>query len=188
MTPRTSTLSTADARRPVVASAAVRAFARGGYHGTTIAAVGAEAGISTAYVFKLFPGKEQLFVAALDYCFEQIEAAISAGADAGADASPAGILDAMGAAYAQLISDRTLLLLQVHAQSVADVPEIGAALRRGLERITRFAQSRSGAADADVQRFIAFGQLCHLIVTAGIADLDEGWAGILNAGIRHPRG
>ena len=53
-------LSTAEERRPLVIAAAITAFARMGYRGTTVADVGAGARISSAYVFKLFPSKEQL--------------------------------------------------------------------------------------------------------------------------------
>ena len=42
-----------------------------------------------------------------------------------------------------------------------------------------------GAEPAVVQRFIAYGQLCHLIVQAELTDLDDGWAETLTAGIRH---
>lgn len=179
-------LSTADSRRPLVAGSATRAFARGGYHGTTIADVARDSSISPAYVFKLFPSKEKLFVAALDGCFDLILEALEAGADASADQSPEGVLDAMGGAYAELIGDRTLLMLQVHAQSVAEIPEIGDSLRAGLARLTRFVKTRSGADDDAVQRFVAYGQLCHLIVTTGLESLPDEWAGILSHGIRHP--
>jgi AcrR family transcriptional regulator len=183
---RSSILSTADARRPLVAAAALREFARGGYHGTTVADVAREAKISPAYVFKLYSGKEALFIAALEACFEGILVAIAEGADAAPDQSAGSTLEAMGDAYAHLISDRTLLMLQVHAQSVADIPEIGTALRSGLGRITSFAKTRSGGSDAEVQRFIAFGQLCHLIVTTQLDGRPEDWAQLLTRGIRHP--
>jgi AcrR family transcriptional regulator len=181
-----SILSTADQRRPVVVESAVQAFSRTGYLGTTVADVAREAGISPAYVFKLFPTKEALFVAALDLCFELVEKSLERGAAAGGGSSPTDVLDAMGEAYAELIADRTLLMLQVHAQSAAEVPEIGDALRRGLARVTTFAQERSGGSDREVQTFMAFGQLCHLIVTARIDGLDAHWARALAAGIRHP--
>ena len=186
MTPRSSILSTAEVRKPLVAASAVVEFARGGYHGTTIADVARHAGISPAYVFKLFPTKERLFVAALDECIERILEALKTGAEGSDDQRPEPVLFAMGGAYAELVADRTLLLLQVHAQSVADVPEIGDAFRRGLARITEFAQSRSGASDEEVQRFMAFGQLCHLIVTARVDEIPEPWAILLARGIRHP--
>jgi len=180
-----STLSTSELRRPIVVASALRTFAAGGYGGTTVADVAADAKISPAYVFKLFPSKERLFVAALDHCYEQIEEALSMGADAASSTKPADILNAMGDAYAELIADKTLLLIQVHAQSASAVPEIGTAQRRGLERLTRFAKTRSGASDEEVQQFIAFGQLCHLIVTTGLDGSTDPWAQILTAGIRH---
>ena len=186
MTPRSSFLSTAEVRKPVVASSAMSAFSRGGYHATTVADVAREAGISPAYVFKLFPGKDRLFVAALEECFAQVVAALDVGAESAEDQSPDGVLWAMGSAYAELIADRTLLMLQVHAQAVADIPEIGDALRAGLASITTFTKTRSGATDEAVQRFIAYGQLCHLIVTARIDDIPAEWASILSLGMRHP--
>lgn len=164
----------------------MREFAHGGFHGTTIADVARGAQISPAYVFKLFPSKERLFVAALDECFIQIVASLADGADKAEDQSPDSILFAMGAAYAELIQDRALLLLQVHAQSVAEIPEVGDALREGLAHVTNFAKQRSGASDSAVQRFVAYGQLCHLIVTARIEEIPDAWALLLSDGIRHP--
>jgi AcrR family transcriptional regulator len=179
-------LSTSEQRRETVVSSAITAFSRTGYLGTPIATVAEHAAISPAYVFKLFPGKEALFVAALDSCFDRILDALEHGAASAIDTSPDGILDAMGGAYAALIADRQLLMLQVHALSAAEVAPIGDALRRGLARVTRFASTRSGASDASVQRFMAYGQLCHLIVTAGVENIPEDWARLVSAGIRHP--
>lgn len=178
--------STSQERRPIVVDAAITAFARDGYRGTTVADVAAGANISPAYVFKLFSGKEQLFVGALDACFERIVDALAQGANRSDGQSPEDILDAMGGAYAELIADRDLLMLQVHAQSAVTVPEIAEALRRGYELVTQYASNRSGATDADVQRFIAFGQLCHLVVTLELDPQASGWAGILAGGLRHP--
>lgn len=179
-------LSTAEIRRPQVVVAALSEFALGGFHGTTVADVARRAKISPAYVFKLFRGKESLFAAAVEQCFDEILAALEIEVRAVGQASPAVILDAMGGAYARLIGDRRLLMLQVHAQSVADIPEIGEALREGLSRITIFAKERSGGRDDEVQRFIAYGQLCHLLVTAAVDDVPEDWARILERGMRHP--
>jgi AcrR family transcriptional regulator len=179
-------LSTSDIRREAVVSSAIAVFAKGGYLGTSVAAVAEHAGISQAYVFKLFPSKELLFVTALEQCFERVRAAIEQGASSASDRTPEGILDAMGEAYADLIGDRSLLMLQVHAQSAATVPEIGVALRKGLRVITEFVQSRSAAPDEAVQRFIAYGQLCHLIVVSGIDADASAWSRLITAGIRHP--
>lgn len=179
-------LSTAEARRVTVIDSSIAVFSQSGYLGTPVTAVAEHAKISPAYVFKLFPSKESLFVAALERCFSRIVEALELGANASQGQKPAAILDAMGGAYAELIADRSLLMLQVHAQSAAHVPEIGTALRNGLERITTFTKTRSKASDADVQRFIAYGQLCHLIVTAGLETIPADWAHLLTDGIRHP--
>lgn len=181
-----SLLSTAEARRETVLASALAVFAHSGYLGTPITAVAAHAQISPAYVFKLFPTKEVLFVATLQRCYDLIQAALVRGADASADQTPEGVLRAMGGTYANLIADRTLLMLQVHAQSAADVPEIRSALRQGLQQITTFVQTRSGASDEAVQHFIAYGQLCHLVVTAGLEQDTPAWAHVLTAGLRHP--
>lgn len=187
MTPAgTRTRSTAEARRATVLRRAITVFARTGYHATPVAEVAEAADISTAYVFRLFNGKLGLFVAALEHCFERVEWALADGADAAGDnATPQEVLHAMGGAYAALIAERDLLMLQVHALSAADVPEIGAAVRRGAQRVVTSVEQRSGAAPADVQRFIAYGQLCHLIVAAHLDEGEGRWVETLTAGIRH---
>lgn len=178
-------MSTSEARRETVIDSAITVFAKAGYLGTPIAAVAEHARISPAYVFKLFPSKELLFVAALERCFANIQAALAEGAEASEDQTPAGILHAMGGAYAALISNRALLMLQVHAMSAASVPEIATGFRKGLEQVTHLAKARSGASDEAVQRFIAYGQLCHLITTMSLEDDTAPWARMLSAGIRH---
>jgi AcrR family transcriptional regulator len=186
-TARTGSRSTAEARRATVLQRAITVFARTGYHATPVADVADAADISTAYVFRLFDGKLGLFVAALDHCYTRVMWALADGADStDADATPEEVLYAMGGAYAALIADRDLLMLQVHALSAADVPEIGAAVRRGFERVVTYAQERSGGDQAAVQRFIAYGQLCHLIVAADLGAVGAGWAQTLTTGMRHP--
>ncbi len=179
--------SSSDARRPAVVNASVRRFAQTGYFATTIADVAHEAGLSPAYVSKLFGSKERLFVAALDSCFDRVIDALESGAESAVDSDPTHTLERMGYAYAHLMADRPVLLVQVHAQSVADIDSIGAALRHGIRRVTVFAQERSRADDEAVQRFMAYGQLCHLIVTAHLDSVnEEHWTHVLANGIRHP--
>ncbi|WP_165367987.1 TetR/AcrR family transcriptional regulator, partial [Phytoactinopolyspora endophytica] len=185
MTTRKTQLSTADARREAVVTSAVAVFAQSGYASTPIAAVAEHAKISPAYVFKLFPAKVALFVAALDRCYEQIVDALEKGATQAETQVPADVLHSMGASYAALIADRDLMMLQVHAQAATDVPEIAEAVRRGIARVTSFASSRSGGTATEVQQFIAFGQLCHLLTTLDVFGSEEPWAAALTEGIRH---
>lgn len=178
--------STADARRTSVMSQAVTVFARTGYHATPVTDVADAAKISPAYVFRLFDSKLALFVAALEHCFARVLGALEEGASAADADDPADVLAAMGDAYARLIADRDLLMLQVHALSAGDVPEIREALQQGCARVVTFAKARSGAPDEAVQQFMAYGQLCHLIVAAGLDDVSTSWARTLTAGMAHP--
>jgi AcrR family transcriptional regulator len=177
--------STAEVRRATVLHEAVTVFARAGFHATPVTAVAAAAGISEAYVFRLFRGKLGLFVAAAEACYDRILAALEAGAESAASGATEEVLRAMGSAYADLIADRDLLLFQVQAQSVTDVPEIRAAVQEGYGRLATFVQGRSGANGPQLQQFFAYGQLCHLIVTADLDGIDQPWASALTAGFRH---
>ncbi|HEY8912467.1 TetR/AcrR family transcriptional regulator [Lacisediminihabitans sp.] len=182
----TKSRSTAEAQRSKIVSRAVRVFAHAGYHATPVAQVAEAAGVSPAYVFRLFPGKLALFVAAVQHCYERVRVGLVASAEATDGTTPEEILAAMSDAYVDLIRDRDLIMLQVHAQSACDVPEIRAAVQRGLAELVTAVTDASGADAPSVQRFIAYGQLCHLIVQADLASIDETWAHTLSDGIQHP--
>ena len=173
--------STADARRATVVGCAVRVFARRGFHSTPVTEVADAAGISQAYVFRLFPSKVELFVAVLEHCYALVREELTAGASRVPDGSPHEVLAALTDAYAGLVSDRDLLMLQVHAHSAADVPEIRAAIRRGYGSVVEQARALAAGDDAAVQRFVALGQLCHLVVAADLTGVEEDWARVLTA-------
>lgn len=178
-------LSTAEQRRALVISSAITTFARAGYHSTTIAHVAANAGISPAYVSKLFSSKAKLFAAALGECYQRILLALEQGAESATDESPSSLLSSMGGAYANLIADRDLLMLQVHAQAAMEAEEIAAAVRQGVRDVTTYAAARTRADTREIQQFMAFGQLCHLLTNLAAFEVDEEWASILTEGIRH---
>ncbi|MDT0305204.1 TetR/AcrR family transcriptional regulator [Streptomonospora wellingtoniae] len=178
--------STAEARREKAVACAVPVFAKMGYHATPVADVAAAAGISQAYVFRLFDGKLGLFVAAVDRCHRLIEDALRLGAEKASGDSPAEVLEAMGDAYAELIADRSVLMMLVHAQSVADIPEVRAAVQRGYASAVSLAHRLSGARGEQVQHFIAMGQLCHLIAALDLDSVDATWARTLTRGMYHP--
>lgn len=182
----TSPRSTADAQRERILAHAVSVFAGAGYHATPVTAVATAAGVSPAYVFSLFPGKLGLFVAAVEQCYARVNATMRASGEAAAgDGTPSTILTAMTTAYVELIRDRDLIRLQVHAQSACDVPEVREAVRRGLRDLVTTVTLVSGADAPSVQRFVAYGQLCHLIVQTELFAVDETWASVLSDGIRH---
>lgn len=70
-------------------ASATRVFARAGYHATPVTAVATDAGISPAYVFRLFDGKLGLFVAAVDHGCARVAEALRSGAEQTTDRTPA---------------------------------------------------------------------------------------------------
>ncbi|QWF79318.1 TetR/AcrR family transcriptional regulator [Amycolatopsis sp. CA-230715] len=178
-------LSKAEQRRASVVTAAVEVFAKSGYRGTPVAEVAAAAGISPAYVFRLFPTKQDLFVAATSACFDRILDTLRAAVDQLPAASPGRVLATMADAYAALITDRELIMLQVHALAASDEPAIREALRGDQARLVDYVTSRSRAAQPDIQAFFARGQLCHLAAALGIEDSAETWALQLTEGLLH---
>jgi AcrR family transcriptional regulator len=180
-------LSDAETRRETILAAASAVFARTGYAATPVTEVAKAAGISQAYVFKLFPTKRDLFVAVVEHCYKRIVEAMNAAADTAGSGKSDKILAAMGDAYERLIVDRDVLMLQVHAQAATDVPEIREAVRHGTAGIIATVKGRSGAGKKKVQRFIAHCQLCHLVTTLGLLDSEETWARILKTGLGHPK-
>ncbi len=186
MAARQDTTPLVESRRATIADAALRVFARSGYHATPVAEVAKQSGFSQAYVFRLFDDKLTLFIAAIDRCFERVREAIEEGANRATGSGPEAMLEAMGHAYAELIGDRDLLMIQVHAQSASDIPQIRDAMRRGLAAVVTVVRERSRADGPAIQRFIAYGQLCHLIVTLDLDTVETDWARTVNDGMYHP--
>jgi AcrR family transcriptional regulator len=183
---RVRQLSTAEERRETVLRTAIGTFAARGYFGTTTTEVAKEAGISQAYVYRLFPNKEALFVAVVERCFVQMRASFEQAAAEAPGSSTEVVLAAMGEGYAKLISDKNLMLVQLHAEAAAvSEPAVRDAVRAGYARAVEYVRGASGAEEQQVQDFFARGSLCHLIISMDADDVDAPWARTLAAGIRH---
>jgi AcrR family transcriptional regulator len=178
-------LSTGDERRETVLRTAVRAFAARGYYGTPTVDIAREAGISQSYLYRLFPAKEDLFIAVVRRCFQLARESLAEGAAKAASAAPDDVLAAMGEAYARLTSDPDILLLLTQAQCAAQEPAVGAAVQAEYARLVEYVRAASGGTDRDIQQFFATGMLCHLLVAIGAPSVDARWARTLSEGIRH---
>ncbi|MEV6552454.1 TetR/AcrR family transcriptional regulator [Streptomyces sp. NPDC051597] len=179
-------LSTAEERRGAVLHTAIGAFAARGYFGTTTTEVAKAAGISQAYVYRLFPNKEVLFTAVVEHCFVRVRAALEGGAANAESSAPEAVLASMGDAYARLISDNDLMLVQLHAQAAAvSEPAIREAVRAGYARTVEYVRGASGGSDEQVQQFFATGMLCHLLVSLDAEAVSAPWTRTLTAGITH---
>ena len=174
----TRTLSTADERREEILQAAQRVFAARGLHGTPTMEIAKAAGISQAYLFRLFPTKAELFIALVKRCNERVHRTF---VDAAAAAKAAGedVLTAMGYAYIGLLSDRNLLLGQLHAHAACDDPAVRAEMRRGFARLVELVESESGADAEQVRMFFAHGMLLNVLAAMRADESDAHWAQVL---------
>lgn len=172
------TLSTAEERREEILEAAERVFAARGLHGTPTMEIAKAAGISQAYLFRLFPTKAELFTALVQRCNDRIERTFT---DAAAAARAAGrpVMQAMGLAYIGLLGDRTLLLNQLHAHAACDDPAIREQMRRGFARLVDIVERETGAEPPDVRNFFAQGMLLNVLAAMQAQEVDEHWAQVL---------
>jgi len=174
----TRTLSTAEERREEILQAAERVFAARGLHGTPTMEIAKSAGISQAYLFRLFPTKAELFMALVERCNARVLRTFD---DAAAAARAAGepVLAAMGMAYVGLLADRALLLNQLNAHAACDDPAIRDEVRRGFAQLVELVERESGAAPAEVRSFFAEGMLLNVLAAMRAQDVDEHWAQVL---------
>jgi AcrR family transcriptional regulator len=172
----TRTLSTAEERREAVIEAGMKVMAERGIHATPTLEVAKAAGISQAYLFRLFPTKADLAQAVIGRCNERIHRTFTAAA-AQAKASGEDVLHAMGESYSDLIQDRTLLLLQLHSHAAAaQDPVIRTAMQDGFRNLYTLIKAETGADDEQISSFFATGMLINTLAAMGAYELDEPWA------------
>jgi AcrR family transcriptional regulator len=174
------TLSTADERREDVLRAAMKVVGERGLYGTPTMEIARAAGISQAYLFRLFPTKTELFVAVVERSFRRIhDTFVEAVARARSDGRP--VLGAMAEAYTDLLHDPELLLTQLQGQAAASEPDVRAALRRGFRMLFEMVERESGATSREIQQFFARGMLCNVVAAMHIDDVQEHWAEVLSS-------
>ena len=162
----------AEERRESVLEAAVTEFAARGLDGTSTEHVAQRAGISQPYLFRLFPTKKALFIALVERCFRRVaEAFTAAAADRGGDEA----LTAMGEAYQQLLEDRTLLLLQMHAYAACADPDIRDATRTGFRQLWLLVERLTGLPFERITEFFAMGMLMNVAAAMDLPAVDERW-------------
>jgi AcrR family transcriptional regulator len=179
MPPATTTkrkLSTAEDRREAVIEAAMEVFGERGFLGTPTLPIAKAAGISQAYLFRLFPTKEELVLAVVQRSNDRVyETFARAAAKARAEGADPG--EAMGGSYAELLSDRRLLLTQIHAHAAAtSMPEVAEACRACFARLVELVQRETGYGPEQTQGFFALGMLMNVLAAIGATDEDGAWA------------
>ncbi len=174
---KATTRSSKEERRREIIEAATLEFAIGGLHGTPVDAIAKQVGVSQPYLFQLFGTKKALFIAAVQRTFERTVAAFrTAAADAGEDAGQADVLMAMGAAYQQMLADRSLLLMQMQAYAACADEEIRDVVRDEMLRLVNFVQSASGAPEPAIREWLAYGMLMNVVAAMDLTEVDADWA------------
>lgn len=174
-------LSTAEERRESVLAAAIPVFAERGYHAAPTLEIAKAAGISQAYLFRLFPTKAELFAAVTGVCGERMLAAFREAA-ARARAEGSNPLVTMGLAHYEFLrTDRDILLVQLHSQvAAAGEPVIRDAMRQCFDEIYELVARESGAGPEEIRGWFAHGMLCNVMAAIDADQLDAPWARALS--------
>src|SRR4029079_5016658 len=161
-------------RRELVLDAAVRAFARGGYAGTSTDAVAKEAGVSQPYVVRIFGTKLDLVLEVLERACERIRQAVEAVlAEAPFDPDSDDDWARLGLAYTELLRDRDLLMVLMHGFAAGNDDAIAAESRAGMGSIFATVMS-TGCSEERAEEFIAQGMLLNVMLSMKAPDhLDD---------------
>jgi AcrR family transcriptional regulator len=183
MTPTASptkrTLSTAEERREAVLEAGMSVFAEKGFLGTPTTEVAKAAGISQAYLFRLFPTKTDLVLAVVRRSNERIKATfLKAAAEARAtDRDPK---EAMGESYSALLEDRSMLMTQIHQfAAAASMPEVAEVSRAFFAELYDLVAHGTDLDAESIHQFFATGMLLNVMAAIGATDDLGPWAASL---------
>ena len=148
--PRRAAKLPADARRQQVLDAAIRVFAERGYAGASTQAIAASIGVGEPTIYRYFPSKRELFLAAFDRCSTDILERWRA--LAAESASPLAAITRMGEWYVQQLRARPDdLLLRYRSLSHTDDPEINARVRSNYRETLAFLEDLYAQARAQGQ-------------------------------------
>jgi AcrR family transcriptional regulator len=164
-------------RRSQVLGIAAGEFANHGLHGASIEAIAREAGITQAYVFRMFGTKKALFAELVGAAFDRFTDGMGQAAQGAGGRSALAL---MGAQYYELLADRTTLLLQLQGFAASGDSEVRDLVRARLARMWETVADTTGLDAVTVKSFLAFGMLLNNVAALDIGELDEPWA----AGVR----
>ncbi|MFI8262859.1 TetR/AcrR family transcriptional regulator [Streptomyces sp. NPDC085665] len=172
----------AEERRESVIRAAMHEFARGGYHGTSTEAIAKRVGVSQPYLFRLFPNKPAMFLAAAQRCLRETREVFAAAAE-GLEGEEA--TQAMANAYARLITedpDKLQMQLQMYvavgAAEAAGDHELGELVRKGWMELWDTVHGPLGGDVKETTTFMAYGMLINNLAAMGFPPGHRVWEGL----------
>jgi AcrR family transcriptional regulator len=155
-------------RREAVVDAAMIEFGLGGYVGTSTESIARRVGVSQPYLFRLFPSKKAIFLAAVERCFDRIQTLFETAAD-GLTGDEA--MSAMGTAYNGLLDDRKILQMQLQMWATAcNDEEVRDATRRRMGRLLATVERLGGLDEQRLTQFMGYGMLLNVM---GAMDIDR---------------
>jgi len=164
-------------RRDALIDAAIEEFAHAGLHGTPVDRIARRVGVAQPYVFSLFPTKRDLFIAAIERCFDRVGELFAAAAAAfdPATAEPGTtVLKAIGESYVQLLgADRVMLMLQLQAYASCDDEVIREHVAVAYAQLRQSVMDVSGATLDEIDEFFAFGMYLSVQAAVSPADLPD---------------
>lgn len=160
-------------RRAQVLAIAAGEFADHGLHGASTEAIAREAGITQAYIFRMFGTKKALFLELVGAAFDRFSDGMLHAADgkAGLDA-----LTLMGAQYYELLADGTTLLLQLQGFAACGDEEVRDLVRTRVARMWHTVADTTGLDPVAVKSFLAFGMLLNAGAALKAEEVDASWA------------
>ncbi|KFG74280.1 TetR/AcrR family transcriptional regulator [Streptomyces mutabilis] len=171
----------AEERRESVIRAAMSEFSRGGYYGTSTEAIAKRVGVSQPYLFRLFPGKKAIFLAASQRCLQETRQ-VFVEASEGLHGEEA--LHAMADAYTRLIAEQPEKLqmqlqtyVAVSAAEVAGDHEFGEMVRKGWMEIFDAVHVPLGGDVNETTTFMAYGMLVNALSGMGFPPEHRVWEG-----------
>src|SRR4051812_23002366 len=173
----TTTRQTADERRDAIVVAALHEFASGGYSGTSTDSIAKAVGVSQPYLFQLFGTKRELFLAVVRHGFQRTRLVFhEAARRAPDDDTDCSILDLMGKAYMELLSDRDLLRVQLQAYAACGDDDVRQVVREEFTSMYAAVRSDSGATNEEIHRFFAEGMLLNVAAALELGGKPDTWS------------
>jgi AcrR family transcriptional regulator len=160
-------------RREQILEIAADEFATHGLHGVSAETIARRAGITHAYVFRLFGTKKALFLEVAARAFDRTTDSLL---QAAGDATGLDALALMGRRYYERLADETMLLLQLQAFAACGDEEVRDAVRESFGRMWRAVATVTGLEPVQVKTFMAFGMLLNTGAALDLADLDTDWS------------
>ena len=168
-------------RRAQVLEIAAREFADHGLHGASTEKVAREAGITQAYVFRMFKTKKALFLEVVGMAFDEfvdgMHCVLTAPPDYGRlplwDRSTTSCSPAGPRCFSNSRGSRPVV-----------TEEVRAVVRAKMARMWHVVDGGTGLDPVTVKTFLAFGMLLNAGAALDVAEVNEPWAHGLRTSIR----